>query len=122
MNPHLITVHSKVIDQCETASITDGKTFICRVCDMVSEDKFHLQHHRDNYYESNFNTLTETVSDKHNMVDCGASVGGKHIRKNALVNQPILEDKSNEAQRSHISNVCEKIIPTTIRFDDHMDA
>ena len=50
---------------------------------MVSKDKFHLQHHRDNYYESNSNILTESFSDKHNMIDCGASAGGKHIRENA---------------------------------------
>ena len=54
------------------------------------------------------------------MVDCGVSVGGKHIRENALVDKHILEDNLNEAQKSHISNVCEKIIPTTIRLDDHM--
>ena len=54
------------------------------------------------------------------MIDCGTSVGGKQISENELFNKPILEDRLNEAQKSHISNVCEKIIPTTIGFDDHM--
>ena len=92
MNPHLITVNNEVIDQCETASITDEQTIKCRICDIVSEDKFHLKRHKDNDYELNSNILTETISDKHNMIDCGASVGGKHIRENALFNKPIFED------------------------------
>ena len=40
--------------------------------------------------------------------------------KNALVDKAILEDKSNETQKSHISSVCEKIIPSKIGFNDHM--
>ena len=54
------------------------------------------------------------------MIDGGASAGGKYIRENARFDKPILEDRSNEDQKSHISNACEKIIPTTIGFDDHM--
>ena len=54
------------------------------------------------------------------MIDCGTYVGGKQISEHELFNKPILEDISNEAQKSHITNVCEKIIPTTIGFDDHM--
>ena len=50
---------------------------------MVSEDKFHLQRHRDNCYESNSNILAETSSVKHNMINGGASAGEKHIRENA---------------------------------------
>ena len=58
LSSHLTTAHSEVIlqhNQCGVASITDEQTFICRVRDTVSEDKFHLQHHKDKYYESNFN-------------------------------------------------------------------
>ena len=47
-------------------------------------------------------------------------MGGKHIRENALFNKPIFEDRSNEAQKSHISNICEKIIQTTMGFDNHI--
>ena len=80
MNPHLITFHSEVIlqhNQCGIASITDEQTFICRERNAVSEDEFHLQNHKDNYHESSFNILTETVSDKRNEVESGASVGEK---------------------------------------------
>ena len=38
----------------------------------------------------------------------------------ALFNKSILEDKSNDAQRSHISNICEKITQATIGSDEHM--
>ena len=55
LNPHLITFHNEIIDQFETASITDEQAVECRICDIVSEDKFHLQRHKDNYYESNLN-------------------------------------------------------------------
>ena len=92
LNPHLITVNNEAIEQCESASITDKQTVKCRICDIVTENKFHLQHHINSVYKSNSNILTEIISEKHNMIDCGASVGGKHIRKNALVNQPIIED------------------------------
>ena len=87
---------------------------------MVSEDKLHLQCHRNNRYESISNILTETSSGKHNMIEGGAYAGGKHVGENARFDKPILEDRSNEDQKSHISNACEKIIPTTIGFDDHM--
>ena len=58
---------------------------------MVSEDKLHLQRHRNNCYESNSNILTETSSDKHNMIDGGASAGGKNIRENARFDKPIMK-------------------------------
>ena len=71
---------------------------------------FRLQCHNDSVYELNPNILTETICDK--MIDCGTSVGGKQLSENELFNKPILEDRLNEAQKSHISNICEKIIPT----------
>ena len=75
LNPHLITVHNKIIDQCKTASIRDEQTIKCRICNIVSEYMFHLQCHNDSVYELNPNILTETICDK--MIDCGTSVGGK---------------------------------------------
>ena len=75
---------------------------------------FHLQRHNDSVYESNPNILTETICDK--MIDCGTSVGGKQISEIELFNKPILEERLNEAQKSHISNICEKIIPTKKRI------
>ena len=75
---------------------------------------FHLKRHNDSVYDSNPNILTETISDK--MIDCGTSVGGKQITENELLNKPILEDRSNGAQKSHISNACGKIIPTKTTY------
>ena len=110
----MITVHNEIIDQCKTTSIRDEQTVKCRICNIVSEDMFHLQRHNDSVYESNPNKLTETICDK--MIDCGTSVGGKQISENELFNKPILEDRLNEAQKSHISNICEKISPTKKGF------
>ena len=56
------------------ASIKDEQTFICRECNAGFENEFHLQHHKDNYHESGFDIVTETVSDKPNEVDDGESV------------------------------------------------
>ena len=86
LNPHLITVNNEAIEQCETASIKDEQIIKCRICDIVTENKFHLQRHINSVYESNSNILTETIGDKHNMIDCGAAVGGKQIKENALFN------------------------------------
>ena len=68
-------MNNEALEQCETASITDEQTVKCRICNIVTEDMFHLQRHNDSIYESNPNILTETTCDK--MIDCGTSVGGK---------------------------------------------
>ena len=36
-----------------------------------------------------------------------------------LFNKPMLKDRLNEAQKSNISNICKKIVPTEKGFDNH---
>ena len=35
LNPHLITVHNEIIDQCKTTSIRDEQTVKCRICNVT---------------------------------------------------------------------------------------